>query len=242
MLVTPSKMSLLQKLLQSVQISIWRTWKGLTGEALYEHITQNKKMLFDFRKENSVTEWICTSDKAFGGNTEASFEKSRNGQAVFKGYLSTELPLEDTTSGVKVKYSGHAAIKSKPLIGLFNSIEPYDMSDFDTFELRIRGDGRAYFFNVQSEGYVRKKDDIHQAFMFTRGGPHWEIIRIPYNKFILTNHGYLQDHQMDFHKVRSFGISLNDKNDGEFRLEIDYIRLLRINVQPIEFEYQKENL
>ena len=50
-----------------------------------------------------------------------------------------------------------------------------DMSVFDAFQLRVRGDGRKYMVNVQSPGLARK-DDIWQCFLFTRGGPEWENI------------------------------------------------------------------
>ncbi len=55
-------------------------------------------------------------------------------------------------------------------------VEPYELDAFDTFEIRLRGDGRSYFFNIHPEGY--QNDDLYQAFICTRGGPYWEIIRV----------------------------------------------------------------
>ena len=57
-----------------------------------------------------------------------------------------------------------------------NRDEPFDLDIFDTIELRLRGDGRSYFFNIHPESH--SKDDLYQAFIFTRGGPYWEIIRV----------------------------------------------------------------
>ena len=56
-------------------------------------------------------------------------------------------------------------------------IEPYDLDSFDTVEIRLRGDGRSYFFNIHPEGY-KSIHDLYQGLLFTRGGPHWEIIRV----------------------------------------------------------------
>ena len=61
---------------------------------------------------------------------------------------------------------------------------PHDLDNFDTIEIRLRGDGRSYFFNLQPESY-NSPDDLYQAFLFTRGGPHWEIIRVTILLFML---------------------------------------------------------
>ena len=53
----------------------------------------------------------------------------------------------------------------------------FDLSDFDAFELRVRGDGRRFITNLQAPGMARR-DDLWQCFMFTRGGPEWENIRV----------------------------------------------------------------
>jgi len=53
----------------------------------------------------------------------------------------------------------------------------FDLSDFDALELRVRGDGRRFIANLQAPGMARK-DDLWQCFVFTRGGPEWENIRV----------------------------------------------------------------
>ena len=57
-----------------------------------------------------------------------------------------------------------------------DKVVPHDLDQFDTLELRVRGDGRTYFFNIHPES--NSPDDLYQAFIFTRGGPNWEIIRV----------------------------------------------------------------
>ena len=53
----------------------------------------------------------------------------------------------------------------------------YDVSGYDALQLRVRGDGRRFIANVSAPGMGRK-DDIWQAFVFTRGGPEWEDITV----------------------------------------------------------------
>ena len=52
-----------------------------------------------------------------------------------------------------------------------------DLSKYDAFELRIRGDGRRFIANIGAPSLARK-DDIWQCFVYTRGGPEWENIQV----------------------------------------------------------------
>ncbi len=52
-----------------------------------------------------------------------------------------------------------------------------NLSEYDAFQLRVRGDGRRFIANVQAPQMARK-DDVWQCFVFTRGGPEWEDIRV----------------------------------------------------------------
>ena len=53
----------------------------------------------------------------------------------------------------------------------------YDLSGYDALQLRVRGDGRRFIANLSAPSMGRK-DDIWQAFVFTRGGPEWEDITV----------------------------------------------------------------
>eukprot|EP00794_Sanderia_malayensis_P020622 gene20622-22657_t len=214
-----------------LQNSVNNLMKGFKGELIKIEL---QRMIFDFKEPKANEEWLTISDKEFGGQSETYFSKTSHGQCVFRGNVSTILPEDE-----RAKYSGFCAMKSKPRTGFLQQVEPFDLNAFDTFEIRLRGDGRTYFFNVHPEGY--QLDDLYQAFICTRGGPYWEIVRIPYSKFILTSHGYLQDFQADFNKIRSFGFSVSDKKNGPFNLELDYIRVLKKYVQPVEFPYQEKD-
>ncbi|EDO40199.1 predicted protein [Nematostella vectensis] len=190
-------------------------------------------MLWDFKKKETMDKWVTITDKQFGGLSTAEFVPSKSGKAVFRGNLSTKLPKES-----EAKHTGVCAVRSQPQVDWKGRVVPYDTSEYDGIQMRIRGDGRTYALNIQPDSV--RSDDLHQAFMYTRGGPYWETIRMPFSKFILTNSGYLQDHQMDIPRMRTFGITLADNNDGPFSLEIDYIKAVLYIYQPKHFQYQHD--
>ena len=44
---------------------------------------------------------------------------------------------------------------------------------------------------------------MRQAFVYTRGGPHWETIRLPFSDFLLTYHGYVQNAQSSLNESKA---------------------------------------
>ncbi len=62
--------------------------------------------------------------------------------------------------------------------------------------------------------------------LFTHGGPYWQITKIPFSKFYLNVHGRIQDHQVPCTqgwRCDSVGITLMDRINGPFQLEIDWM-------------------
>lgn len=111
--------------------------------------------------------------------------------------------------------------KSFVLQSFFNRIKHYDWSSFNTLHLRVRGDGRQWMINIGTETYfTHQKNDIYCYFLYTRGGPYWQevkvsathpretnvhqpsllnrylpVLQIPFSKFFLTSCGRVQDSQ-----------------------------------------------
>ena len=70
--------------------------------------------------------------------------------------------------------------------------------------------------------------DLWRYPLFTRGGPYWQTVTIPFSKFFFTNKGYVQDDmiQVPQRHIVSLGITIADNYDGPFCLEIDTIKVL----------------
>ncbi|XP_074853123.1 complex I intermediate-associated protein 30, mitochondrial [Carettochelys insculpta] len=211
--------------------------KGPEGCTLEEFIWKQTRVVWEFRSQKDLDEWVVSSDAEIGGKSEAYLKLSKNNQtALLYGNLSTEVPRDGET-----EYSGYCAMRAKLLQGAFGRKKYYDWSNFNSLYLRVRGDGRPWMVNIYTDPYYsHQKDDLYNYFMFTRGGPYWQEVKIPFSKFFLSSRGRIQDiqHYLWLDKISTFGLTLGDKADGPFQLEIDFIGLLRDRAHTEEFAYE----
>lgn len=49
-------------------------------------------------------------------------------------------------------------------------------TEYDGIELKVRGDGRSYVFNMQTTSM--QPEDLYQAFVYTRGGPDLQTVQV----------------------------------------------------------------
>lgn len=109
--------------------------------------------------------------------------------------------------------------------------------------LKVRGDGRNYLINIATEGYFDNTwNDVYHFILYTRGGPHWQTVKIPFSKFFLASKGRVQDKQfpIPLNKVTSLGFSVSARggHQGNFSLELDYIGLEFDPDHTEEFAYE----
>lgn len=125
--------------------------------------------------------------------------------------------------------------------GAFERKLSYDWSQFNTLYLRVRGDGRPWMVNIkQDTEFIQRKNQMYSYFMFTRGGPYWQEVKIPFSKFFFSNQGRIRDVQgpLILDKISSIGFTLSDKVDGPFFLEIDFIGVFTDPAHTEEFAYE----
>ncbi|GCC21292.1 hypothetical protein chiPu_0019759, partial [Chiloscyllium punctatum] len=125
--------------------------------------------------------------------------------------------------------------------GAFDIKKYHDLTNFNTLHIRLRGDGRPWMVNISSEMYFsHQKDDLYSYFLFTRGGPYWQDVKIPFSKFFLSSRGRIQDnqHPLWLDKISTIGFTLGDKVDGPFQLEIDFIAVYNDRAHTEEFAYE----
>lgn len=156
---------------------------------------ETARTLWDFSIDKDKAEWNVTSDAAFGGLSKASLTAAPD-SIVFEGHLSQAIP-----PGSKIERSGFAAIRSRkyPKHPFQQHIMRLDR--FDAAEFLIRGDGRTYIANLQTESL--QDEDIYQQFFYTKGGAEWEriIVRV---YICLSLYIYIYIKRYDFVKIIDF--------------------------------------
>ena len=173
------------------------------------------------------------SDSVWGeGYSYGSVEAAPSQRAaVFCGDLSTQLPQDGRT-----KRAGYVNMKSITQRLAFGRKKFLPFEEYSAVILRIRGDGRRYFVNIHPDiFYDLNWFDLYQYPLYTRGGPYWQEVVIPYSKFVLTYKGHLQDTQGPFNtdEVLNLSVTLMDQISGPFYLEIESIGLKKLE-GPIE--------
>nr|CAG4636314.1 EOG090X091L [Eubosmina coregoni]SVE69904.1 EOG090X091L [Eubosmina coregoni] len=194
--------------------------------------------VWTFNNETNFDNWVVTSDSDHKeGYSTSAFTVSPVGKGLFSGNLCTEL-----IKGGNVKKTGFCNIRSVRPQKSFKRDSFHDWGCYTHLVLRVRGDGRSFMINVGTAGYydITWNDNYHFA-LYTRGGPHWQISRIPFSKFYLASKGRVQDKQdaLPLDRITSFGITAGDKINGPFRLEIDYIGLEFDPSHTEEHAYEK---
>lgn len=142
-------------------------------------------------------------------------------KGLFHGFLDTKLPPDG-----ELKRTGYCNLRMVPRLSPFKNKKRYDWEIFTHIVFRVRGDGRIYTVNLhlQKETDVCSYDTYHY-FIWTRGGPYWQYVRIPFSKFFFAYKGRVQAHNppLPKHEVGTISFTIADKITGPFRFEIDFI-------------------
>lgn len=212
--------------------------KGPENRSLEQYVMEQTRVAWEFRSEEDLSKWVISSDAEIGGKSEIYLKMGKNNQsALLYGTLNTAVPRDGET-----RYSGYCSMRSKPQLVAFDRKKPYDWSNFNSLYMRIRGDGRPWMINLYTDPYFsHQKEDLYHYFLFTRGGPYWEEIKIPFSKFFLASRGRIQDqqHALWLDKISTIGLTLGDKVDGPFQLEIDFIGLIHDGAHTEECAYEQ---
>ncbi|KAL1501063.1 hypothetical protein ABEB36_006461 [Hypothenemus hampei] len=190
-----------------------------------------------FKNPESLEKWIATCDSDYNeGFSNCTLARNMYGNAVFSGNINLRVPKDG-----RVYRAGYCNIKTKPFRRSFKRETYLNWIGYNTLVMKIRGDGRTYLLNIGARGYydVAWLDQYHYQ-LYTRGGPYWQIAKIPFSKFYFSSKGRIQDdqHPLTLNKISSFGISAQDRHGGRFNLEIDYIGLEYDPKHVEEFAYE----
>jgi monofunctional biosynthetic peptidoglycan transglycosylase len=141
-----------------------------------------------------------------GGVSQGRFRITDTRTMEFSGNLSLE------------NNGGFTSVRTKPTT--------LDIKTGDTLVLRVKGDGREYMVNI----YTKSR---RMAFSYRAGLPtekdQWQEIHVPLSQFEPTSFGRVVAGMgpVDPGQINGLGVMLSDKNPGAFRLEIEWVKVIR---------------
>lgn len=99
---------------------------------------------------------------------------------------------------------------------------PLDLGDADGVLLRVLGDGKDYRFRVRT---TEAGQDVTYNALFPTEPGTWTVVYVPFANMVPTYRGFTVDvPAIDPATIRSFGFMLSDKQEGDFELQVDWIR------------------
>jgi hypothetical protein len=167
-------------------------------------------MLFDFRSADELADWVIVNDGVMGGLSRSEMTWSDDNTAVFSGALSLE------------NNGGFSSVRTRP--------SPYNLDGYSGIVLRVKGDGRTYQFRLRTD---ERFDGYAYRSLFETTLDRWLEVRIPFAHCvpvfrgrILSDVGPLVPQQ-----IQQIGFLIADKQQGPFRLEIDWIKAYKNDPQ-----------
>ena len=147
-------------------------------------------------------DWFVVNDGVMGGRSGSGLTGGKGQVAVFQGHLSLE------------NNGGFASVRSQ--------IPPATLDGASRIVLRVRGDGRQYQLRLRPD---RRFDGIAYGAGFETTAGQWTTVEVPIRLFEPTFRGYRPPGvgPLDPSRIGQIGIMLADKQEGPFRLEIEWI-------------------
>ena len=147
--------------------------------------------------------WGIVNDDVMGGVSTSYISLNEEKKLIFKGYLSLE-----NNGGFA---SSRLVVKKKELVGV------------KSFKIKFRGDGNTYKLRLR-QNYRR----VSYSCDFESIKDKWVEIDIPIEDFKPTWRGYnYSDYPaLEIEEINSLGLHISDKQEGEFELEIEYIKAI----------------
>lgn len=196
---------------------------------------------YDFKTEESLKRWQTGCDSIWNqGRSTCKFERTEHNTAIFSGNLSTKLIGDG-----KVNRAGWASIRTVDYLAFQRKRYLRHWMNYSHVLVKCRGDGRSYKLILHFPGHIDMFwFDSHSFPLHTHGGPYWQYEKIPFSRFFHTIGGRIQDKQSQIpaFQISNIGITLMDRVDGPFKLEIDYIGVINDRTHEEVFAYETYSL
>ena len=164
--------------------------------------TKNQILITDF-SNLAGQQWQIVNDGVMGGLSSSYLQLNEDGNAVFLGHVSLQ------------NNGGFASVKNS---------EPLSIEGSEFIRLRVKGDGKRYSFRLRTKTGGERNQWVYEI-RFDTPENQWETIDLPLNKLRAVFRGRPQPDapSADLSSFIEYGFLISDKQEGEFRLEIDSI-------------------
>ncbi len=174
------------------------------SSGITKHTKQMEKgsLLFDFITDDPKHNWIVVNDNVMGGRSKGGFT-SKKKRLIFSGNTNTN-------------GGGFSSIRTKP--------SDFDLGDKTGLHIRYKGDGRTYKLGVRVEG---KSVSYRSNFNTDSDLKGWREIKIPFDEMDVSWRGRplsKEEYPMIKSKIHSIEFMIYDKQDGPFKLQVDWIK------------------
>ena len=159
--------------------------------------------LLNPEKNIGLDNWNIVNDDVMGGISTSYLSVSDEKNLIFNGNLSLE------------NNGGFASSR----LGLKKNI----LKGVKSLTIRIKGDGNSYKLRLSQDNrrasYSANFESVNNE---------WVEINIPIEDFIATWRGYTYTDypSIQTDRIISLGLQISDKQEGKFKLEIDYIKAI----------------
>ena len=167
---------------------------------------EKPKVLFDFANPDAAKEWQTVNDGVMGGVSEGKLKITDTKTMEFFGTLSLE------------NNGGFASVRTKA--------KKLGLEKGDVLVARIRGDGREFSLNLY---LPRPLIAFSYRAMAQTKKDEWIEVKVPLDKFEATSFGRVVKDAgpVDPKEVNALGFLLGDKKSGPFKLEVEWIKVVR---------------
>jgi len=147
--------------------------------------------------------WQIVNDGVMGGLSSSHFQINEDGNAVFLGHVSLK------------NNGGFASVKNT---------EPLNIEGADFVRLHVKGDGKRYSFRLRTKTNSETNYWVYEIRFSTSAGV-WEEIDLPLKELKAVYRGRPQPEAppADLSGIAEFGFLISDRQEGDFRLEIESI-------------------
>ena len=163
-------------------------------------------VVFDFGAD--AEPWPNIDDPVMGGLSRSTMNLAA-GVAMFEGVVSLE------------NGGGFASLRSR--------LAEHDLRGHDGVVLRIKGDGKTYGIRLRTDAAFEGVS--YQTKVATEAG-RWAEARVPFTAFkpVFRGRQVRGYPALDPGAIRTFGLIIADRQEGPFRLEIDWIKAYRARI------------